>query len=112
MLWEKTFGGSSFDGVQAIHKTQNGGFIIAGNSRSADGNLTKNNGQNDAWLLKINEQGNIVVQSSVGGSDVDLLMDVTQLDDGTIVGVGNSNSSDFDILEHKGFTDLLIITAK
>lgn len=112
LVWEKTFGGSSFDGVQAIHKTQNGGFIIAGNSRSADGNLTKNNGQNDAWLLKINEQGNIVVQSSVGGSDVDLLMDVTQLDDGTIIGVGNSNSSDFDILEHKGFTDLLIITAK
>jgi len=112
LLWEKTFGGSSFDGVQAIHKTQDNEFIIAGNSRSADGDLTKNQGQNDAWLLKINGQGNTTFQSSVGGSEVDLLMDVTQLISGKIICVGNSNSSDYDILENKGFTDVLIIEAK
>lgn len=112
LLWEKTFGGSSFDGVQAIHKTQDNEFIIAGNSRSADGDLTKNQGQNDAWLLKINGQGNTTSQSSVGGSEVDLLMDVTQLISGKIICVGNSNSSDYDILENKGFTDVLIIEAK
>ena len=112
LLWEKTFGGSSFDGVQAIHKTQDNEFIIAGNSRSADGDLTKNQGQNDAWLLKINGQGDTTFQSSVGGSEVDLLMDVTQLISGKIICVGNSNSSDYDILENKGFTDVLIIEAK
>ena len=111
MLWEKTFGGSSFDSVQAIHKTQNNEFIVAGNSRSTDGDLTKNNGQNDAWLFKINNQGTITFQSTVGGSAIDLLMDATELNDGKIIGVGNSNSSDFDVLENKGFTDLLIIKA-
>lgn len=111
LLWEKTFGGSSFDSVQAIHKTQNNEFIVAGNSRSTDGDLTKNNGQNDAWLFKINNQGTITFQSTVGGSAIDLLMDATELNDGKIIGVGNSNSSDFDVLENKGFTDLLIIKA-
>jgi hypothetical protein len=38
-------------------------------------------------------------------------MDATELNDGKIIGVGNSNSSDFDVLENKGFTDLLIIKA-
>jgi len=36
-------------------------------------------------------------------------MDSTQLQDGSIVAVGNTSSSDLDILENKGFTDLLLI---
>ncbi|MGB0769587.1 MAG: hypothetical protein ACPGPB_02420 [Flavobacteriaceae bacterium] len=112
LLWEKTFGGSSFDGVKAIHKTQNNEFLVAGNSRSSDGNLTKNNGQNDAWIFKINAQGNVMWQKTIGGNDVDLLMGITELNNGSIVGVGNSNSSDIDISENKGFSDVLIIKAK
>ena len=112
LLWEKTFGGSSFDGVKAIYKTQNNEFLVAGNSRSSDGNLTKNNGQNDAWIFKINAQGNVMWQKTIGGNDVDLLMGITELNNGSIVGVGNTNSSDIDISENKGFSDLLIIKAK
>ena len=112
LLWEKTFGGSSFDGVKAIHKTQDNEFLVAGNSRSSDGNLTKNNGQNDAWVFKINAQGNIKWQTSVGGSNVDLLMGITELNSGSIIAVGNTNSSDIDISENKGFSDVLIIKAK
>ena len=108
----KTFGGSSFDGVKAIYKTQNNEFLVAGNSRSSDGNLTKNNGQNDAWIFKINAQGNVMWQKTIGGNDVDLLMGITELNNGSIVGVGNSNSSDIDISENKGFSDVLIIKAK
>ncbi|MDA0316778.1 MAG: hypothetical protein O2906_06375 [Bacteroidetes bacterium] len=112
LLWEKTFGGSSFDGVKAIHKTQNNEFLVAGNSRSSDGNLTKNNGQNDAWIFKINAQGNVMWQRTIGGNNIDLLMGVTELNNGSIIGVGNTNSSDIDISENKGFSDLLIIKAK
>ena len=112
LLWEKTFGGSSFDGVKAIYKTQNNEFLVAGNSRSSDGNLTKNNGQNDAWIFKINAQANVMWQKTIGGNDVDLLMGITELNNGSIVGVGNSNSSDIDISENKGFSDVLIIKAK
>jgi hypothetical protein len=112
LLWEKTFGGSSFDGVKAIHKTQDNEFLAAGNSRSSDGNLTENNGQNDAWVFKINAQGNIKWQTSVGGSNVDLLMGITELNSGSIIAVGNTNSSDIDISENKGFSDVLIIKAK
>ena len=111
LLWEKSYGGSSFDGVQAIHRTDDG-YIVAGNSRSTNNNLEQNNGQNDAWVFKINEFGVLNWQSTIGGSNIDLLMDITQLASGSIICVGNTASSDLEIAENKGLTDLLIIEAK
>ena len=108
LIWERTYGGTSFDGVQSIKKTMNNDYIVAGNSRSSDVNLENNNGQNDAWFFKIDSQGVLRWQNSVGGSDIDLLMDIVELENGTIIAVGNSNSNDLDISENKGFTDLLI----
>ena len=112
LLWEKTFGGSSFDSAQAIHKTPNNDYIIAGNSRSSDIDLIENKGQNDAWFFKIDSEGALQSQVSVGGSNIDLLMDVVALENGRIVVVGNSGSADLNIPENKGFTDLLIIETK
>ena len=111
LIWERTYGGTSFDGVQSIQKTMNNDYIVAGNSRSSDVNLENNNGQNDAWFFKIDSQGVLKWQNSVGGSDIDLLMDIVELENGTIIAVGNSNSNDLDIAENKGFSDLLIIEA-
>lgn len=111
LVWEKSFGGSNFDGVQGIHPVQNGGFIIAGNSRSSDIDLSENKGENDAWLFKISDHGSLEWQTSVGGSNIELLMDVVELENGNIISVGNASSSDFDILENNGFSDLLIIEA-
>ena len=111
LLWEKSFGGGNFYGVQAIRVAQNGGFLIAGNSRSSDGDLSENKGQNDAWLFKISDHGSLEWQASAGGSNIELLMDVVELENGNIISVGNASSSDFDILENKGFSDLLIIEA-
>tara|TARA_B100001175_G_scaffold55811_1_gene44881 strand:+ start:8068 stop:9405 length:1338 start_codon:yes stop_codon:yes gene_type:complete len=111
LIWERTYGGTSFDGVQSIQKTLNNDYIVAGNSRSSDVNLENNNGQNDAWFFKIDSQGVLKWQNSVGGSDIDLLMDIVELENGTIIAVGKSNSNDLDIAENKGFSDLLIIEA-
>jgi len=109
ILWEKTYGGNSFEAAKSVHQTTDNGFVIAGNSRSDNNDLTKNNGQNDGWIFKINQDGILQWQTSIGGSNIDLLMDSTQLQDGSIVAVGNTSSSDLDILENKGFTDLLLI---
>ena len=109
ILWEKTYGGNSFEAAKSVHQTTDNGFVIAGNSRSDNNDLTKNNGQNDGWIFKINQDGILQWQTSIGGSNIDLLMDSTQLQDGSIVAVGNTSSSDLDISENKGFTDLLLI---
>ena len=109
IIWKKNYGGTGFDGVKSIHKSQDNSYIIVGNSRSADGDLNKNNGQNDAWILGINNQGELQWQTTAGGSQIDLLMEVTTLSNGTIIAVGKSNSNDLDISQNKGFDDALII---
>jgi len=112
LMWEKTLGGSSFDVGRAITKTQDNGFLIAGSSRSQDGDLNTNHGQNDAWVLKVTDIGNIVWQKTIGGSNIDFAYDVAELNSKKVILVGESSSSDFDILENKGFTDLLITKIK
>lgn len=112
VLWEKTFGGSNFDVGRSISKTQDNGFLISGSSRSSDGNLTTNKGQNDAWLLKINSSGDLEWEKSIGGSETDFFNDVVELNNQTIVAVGDSSSSNGDVSENKGFTDLLILKLK
>ena len=112
LLWEKTLGGSSFDVGRSISKTQDNGFLVSGSSRSSDGNLTSNKGQNDAWVVKINSSGNLEWQKTIGGSEVDFFYDAVELNDQTIIAVGDSNSSNEDIYENNGFSDLLILKLK
>ena len=112
VVWKKSFGGTSFDTARSISTTFDGGFLISGSSRSADGNLSKNNGQNDALVLKLNSNGNLEWQTTVGGANVDIAFDVIQLNDASIIAVGASSSTDQDITENKGFTDVLIFKIK
>lgn len=111
LIWEKTIGGSSFDVARAVSQTQDNGFLIAGSSRSLD-NGFENKGQNDALIIKIDADGNVLWQKTIGGSEIDFLYDVVELNNKSIIAVGESNSSDQDISENKGFTDALIIQLK
>lgn len=112
ILWEKTYGGSSFDGAKAITSTNDGNYLIAGNTRSVDNDVTSNNGENDIWVLKISPSGNLIWQKTIGGSGIDLANDIVELNDNSILVVGESNSNDKDVKGNKGFTDLLIVKLK
>lgn len=108
-LWNQSIGGTNFDVPRSVNPTFDGGFIIAGSSRSSDGMVGSNQGQNDAWVVKINNDGQLISQKTFGGTDIDFAYDAVQLLDGSIILIGESSSSDGDITENKGFTDLLII---
>jgi hypothetical protein len=108
ILWEKSFGSTGFDVARSVSKTQDNGFIISGSSRSSDGGFT-NQGQNDAWILKVDAQGVLEWQKTIGGSEIDFCYDAVELNNKEIIAVGESSSADGDILENKGFSDVLII---
>ena len=38
--WERSYGGSGDDNAEAIQQTIEGGYIIAGTTRSSDGDIT------------------------------------------------------------------------
>lgn len=112
LLWQKTIGGSSFDVGRAICRAQEGGFFIAGSSRSEDGDMTINQGQNDGLIMKISNDGTLEWQKTIGGSNIDFFYGITQLSNGNVIAVGDSMSEDGDITINKGFTDVLITTIK
>jgi hypothetical protein len=109
ILWQKNYGGTNFDVGRGVSLAQDGGFYITGSTRSMDGDVTENKGSNDVWLLKIDATGNLEWQKTIGGSDIDFSYDVVELDDKSLILVGETNSKDKEIPSNKGFSDALII---
>lgn len=112
ILWSKVYGGSGFDVGRSVMHTSDNGYLISGSSKSGDGDVGQNQGSNDAWILKTDNEGNLLWQKSVGGSNLDFAFDAIQKPDNTIVAVGNSASNNGDISTNKGLDDLLIIKLK
>ncbi|NAY91558.1 hypothetical protein GTQ34_06485 [Muricauda sp. JGD-17] len=112
LLWEKTFGGSGFEAGQGLRETADGGFVIAGNSKSMDGDATENNRENDLWMLKTDAEGNLTYQQTFGGSQLDFAFDVLETNEGALILVGEIGSDDFMDLDFKGMTDMIIIKIK
>ncbi|WP_370390181.1 hypothetical protein [uncultured Winogradskyella sp.] len=109
LLWEKTIGGTNFDVARDMALTPDGNLLLAGSSRSSDIDVSENKGQNDFWILKTDNTGNLIWEKPFGGSNIDFAYGVTELLDGSIVAVGDTSSDDGDIIENQGFSDILVI---
>ena len=70
ILWSKCFGGSGSDYCGDLIAVS-GGYVFAGTTNSTDGDLTgiATKHTQDAWVVKIDLNGNIVSQSRFGHSD-------------------------------------------
>lgn len=86
--WEKTYGGSSNDIPNSIIETMDKGFLISGRTQSFGA------GGFDAWVIKIDSNGNRLWQKTFGGSgDFDAAYSAVQSSDGNYYYVaGWSNS--------------------
>jgi Secretion system C-terminal sorting domain len=92
--WQKTIGGLYVDELKSIAQTKDGGYILGGYSNSpVSGEKSENNiGVGDYWIVKLDKEGNIEWQRTIGGDQDDNLFTLMQTkDNGYIVG-GNSNS--------------------
>ncbi|HYV90132.1 MAG TPA: T9SS type A sorting domain-containing protein [Chitinophagales bacterium] len=109
ILWSKTYGGSNSEEVHSILQTSDGGFIVCGYSQSNDGDVIGNNGDYDAWVLKLNAEGEISWQKTYGGSWSDFITVIKQTEDGYILS-GETGSNDGDIVgNHGGGADAWIL---
>ncbi|MFN8361159.1 MAG: choice-of-anchor D domain-containing protein [Candidatus Kapaibacterium sp.] len=51
--WQKSLGGSEDEQANSIQQSRDGGYIVAGYSRSKDGDVTRNQGFEDFWVVKL-----------------------------------------------------------
>ncbi len=110
--WGNSYGGSNNDVPTSIVQNSDGGFIIAGNSHSSDGNVLGHHGVDslsDCWVLKIDSVGTIKWQRSYGGSGDDLINSLVPSEDGGFIMVGSSNSADADVIGNHGNYDCWIV---
>ncbi|MPR33960.1 esterase/lipase family protein [Salmonirosea aquatica] len=92
--WEKSLSRFSFnDKAYSIQQTSDGGYIVAGESDS----LINNRSDSNYWVVKLDQQGQILWQKSLGGSNDDKAKSIQQTSDGGYIVAGSSNSNDGDV---------------
>lgn len=89
VIWQKNFGGQDWDFAYSIQKTYDGAYIICGETYSYG------NGNNDAFLLKIDDNGDSLWMYTYGGLGNDAANKVIELSNQHIAFAGTTNSAGF-----------------
>ncbi|MDR2528369.1 MAG: putative Ig domain-containing protein, partial [Synergistaceae bacterium] len=90
------------DYANTIQQTSDGGYIVAGETYSNDGDVTGNQGHHDVWVVKLNTSGDIEWQKCLGGSNGDNANSIQQTSDGGYIVAGSTNSTDGDMAGNQG----------
>ena len=101
-LWDKRFGGSESDLGYSITPTNDGNYILAGQSRSTnEGDKSGiSRGGCDYWIVKIDENGSKIWDKTLGGSGNDRGAKVISTGNGNFVISGRSNGNGGDITQN------------
>jgi len=111
ILWEKTYGGSSFDFFDELIPTSDGGYLLGGDTKSNDGDIQSSyHGGGDIWVVKIDNSGKIQWEKTYGGTDIEDLLNLIPTSDGGFLLGGYTWSNDMDVTSgNKGKGDSWIV---
>jgi fibronectin type 3 domain-containing protein len=86
LAWEVTFDGGEDEEAASIEQTSDGGYIVAGSTRSYGA------GDYDMWLLKLDSDGNMLWERFYGGTEQDRAVSVHQTGDGGYIAAAIADS--------------------
>jgi hypothetical protein len=75
-MWCKTYGGTENDGALSLIQTSDGGYALVGYTRSFGA------GEDDFWLIKTDEEGNMQWNRTYGGKGSDIASSLIETSDG------------------------------
>ncbi len=84
--WSRTYGGTGEDAVHSLIRTSDGGYAIAGYTRSYGA------GNRDFWLVKTDASGTLQWDRTYGGANEDFAESVVQTSDGGYAIAGYTHS--------------------
>lgn len=95
--WSKLYGGTQSDAIISMKKNADGSIIAVGGSYSNDGDISLGRGNSDAWVIKLDQNGNKLWSKTFGGTLFDVARDLIINIDGTITIAGETKSNNGDI---------------
>lgn len=97
--WQKSLGGTNNEEANSVLQTKDGGYIIAGNTNSIDGDVINiPGGTQDFWIVKLNSIGKILWQKAFGETVEDDVHSVQETEDGGYILAGNAGMEDVDAI--------------
>jgi hypothetical protein len=125
ILWTKNYGFSNHDHAHKIIQTRDGGYFVAGfaDFSGIEGTgETGNNGEGHSMRgaaplhgvgeymgIKLDANGNFQWYRYFGGTLNDRINDIVEANDGGLILVGSSESTNFDVMHNKGSYDFWVI---
>lgn len=109
LVWQNSYGGSGIEIAYDIAKTVDNGYVVVGHTFSDDKDVTENHGEADMWLIKIDDDGNLVWERNFGGVAFDAAQSVSLSADGGFIISGNSKSTTIDVSANAGENDMWLI---
>jgi len=106
--WLKTYGGSADEWFYSVAIAPDGGIVTVGYTSSTDGDFSANKGGMDAVIAKVSPDGTLEWAKTYGGSNDDWFSSVTIAQDGGIVTVGDTDSTDGDLAATIGNRDAVV----
>lgn len=103
--WQKCFGGSDYDMPEKAIATADGGLVVIGTTLSNDGDVSGNEGGYDAWIIKLDAQGNLQWQKTIGGNYDDFAYGISQMSGGDYLVAGKTNSTSGTLAATNGMYD-------
>jgi len=99
LLWEKTFGGSGQDHAYDVVERPSGNVVVAGYTRSVDGDVRGHVWGEDFWIIELTSSGELLKQWTIDGenNNEDLARKLTITDTGEILAVGYTAYKDVGI---------------
>lgn len=82
--WRKTYGGSDQDTANSTIQTSDGGFLIAGSTKSFGAGI------DDFWLLKLDSSGDVQWQKTYGSNQSDTAYSAAETADGGFIVTGTT----------------------
>lgn len=114
VLWDKNYGGTGFDGATfAAYQMQSGKILLPTSSSSGvSGNKSMASfGQDDFWLLTLDNDGNIMDEQVYGGSNYDAPMSILEIAPNkfSVLGFSSSGVSGNKTTVNYGLSDAWVI---
>ncbi|WP_216823617.1 DUF7619 domain-containing protein [Niastella vici] len=107
--WSVLLGGSASDKLGTLQLAHDSGYILTGYTKSNDINVSGNHGGEDAWVVRLNDKGNIIWQKCYGGTSDETGTYIEKTSDGYIL-LGEAKSNDGDVSGvHQGSRDIWVV---